>query len=77
MPTDPTIKYFHVASRERALWLKYRSGALERVLVSIATHMRPKWLAQVMKVIMPRKMSRHAHRLRFGCSARTRKKPIA
>ncbi len=42
MPTEPMSRYFQVASRERAFWLKYNKGALASVVASIATHIRPR-----------------------------------
>jgi hypothetical protein len=70
IPTEHIIKYFQVASKERALWLKYRLGAVAKVVASMATHINPKWCDRITRVIIDKEIKRQAQSVRFVRSRR-------
>jgi len=70
MPTEPMIRYFQAASRECRLWLKYTSGAVVRVVVSMATQTRPGWRAWASREAMLRKHRKQTTKSRWFRSGR-------
>ncbi len=68
MPTEHISRYFQVASMERALRLKYISGAMVTVVVSSATHRSPRCWDTVTSVMAERHTRSAMQRMRLDNS---------
>jgi hypothetical protein len=58
IPTEQIKRYFHVASKDKRLQLKYINGALDIVVASTANHRRPKWRAVIARVMALKKINK-------------------
>ncbi len=70
MPTEPTSRYFQVASMERGVRLNQISGAENSAVASTATQSRPRCWARIARAMAPGSAVRQETNTRLGRSVR-------